>query len=196
MFEVIDGSVYHIHGATPDECVQAAANFYSSGGHENDVVALHGIANETIYASLRDMELKELNKDCHLYLTRRIFKDARKNKNLLRGGIVPVLDAFENPVCLLRVTKSVLFVYDYDNFNQPPDTRVFSLYDNVVLEGVTEASFILLKDALADYPGRVVCVGAGWDVFRRLFPESGRVEYFRDASLLPGEIRGGVGRCT
>ena len=102
---------------------------------------------------------------------------------------MPVLDAFEHPVCLLRRTPSTLFVYDYENFNQPPDTRVFSLYDTVVLEGVTEAAFILLKDALAGYPGKVICVGTGWNVFRSLFPDQGRVEYFHDTSLLPDELR-------
>ena len=191
MFEVTNGKIYRFRAATPEEGFQAASNFFRSGDHENDVVALDGISGDPIYASQWNIAARTLSDDCFLHFTRRIFKDARKNNYIMQGAVVPVLNAFEEPICLLRRTPSTLFVYDYEHFNQPPDTRVFSLYDTVVLTGVTEAAFILLKDALVDYPGRVICAGTGWNVFRQLFPDRPRVEYVPDAEHLPGEVRDG-----
>ncbi len=188
MIQVVIGEIFHLYAETEKEAVRVAHDFFSGGNHGNDLVAIDGYADEPIYVSEKDVDLGTIGDDCFVYFTRRMFKDARHNRHLVQGGVIPALNELGEPVCLLKMIKQKTYFHDYKSVNYPPDTRVFSLYDTVVLTTITEYAFILLKDALADYEGLVICVGKEWEDFRCLFPERDNIEYIESLEMLPPEV--------
>lgn len=189
MIQVVAGEIFHLYEENEKEVTKIAYDFFfGEENHENDLIAVDGCADEPIYISKKDIELGTIDGNCFVYFTKRMFEDARRNLHLLNGGVVPVLNESGEPVCLLKVKEQNTYFHDYKCINQPPDTRVFSLYDAVVLNNVTEYAFILLNDVLKDYKGLVICVGRNWEEFQCLFSDRDNIEYIESMEMLPPEL--------
>ena len=120
-----------------------------------------------------------------------MFKDARRNRHIINGGIVPALNELGDPVCLLKYTSAKSYFHIYENIKDAPDTRVFSFYDTVVLVDVTEYAFVLLREVLIDYNGRIICVGKDWPDFARLFPDRDNIEFIHSWDNFPPDVMNG-----
>ncbi|MBR3834111.1 MAG: hypothetical protein IKJ73_07315 [Lachnospiraceae bacterium] len=188
MFELVEGMIFHLYAETEQDAVAQAKEFYGQGGHDNDVVAVNGLLDEPIYLSKSTAMLGYLRQDGFVYFTRRMFKDARLNSHLAMGGIIPALNELGEPVCLIRKKGLSGYVHDYTAVNDVIDIRPFELYDNVVLNEITEHAFILLKDALSGYSGKIVLAGEGWQDFKKLFPERDEIIYVDSIDQLPPDV--------
>ena len=193
MLEVVEGEIYHLYAETEKEAIEASRSFFESGNHENDLVAINGLSDEPFYISNNDVKCGMVGDDCYVYFTWRVFRDARNNHHLKNGGVVPALNELGEPVCLLKAKESITYFHDYKIINCKPDTRIFSFYDIVVLVNVTEYSFLLLKDALAGYSGKIFCIGTAWLEFQHFFSDRNNIEY---ANKLEDIIYSTVGKKT
>lgn len=190
MIQVVTGEIFHVYAEDEKEVEKIAHDFFfGEENHENDLIAVDGYCTEeSIYISKKDAELGTIDDNCFVYFTKRMFKDARQNSHLLRGGVIPAINELGEPVCLLKMQEQKAYIHNYKCINQPPDTRVFSLYDAVVLNSVTEHAFILLNNVLKDYEGLVICVGKEWEEFLRLFPDRNNIEYMESMEKFPPEL--------
>lgn len=190
MIEVVEGEIYHLYADSPEEYVTLLEDFFSSGDHKNDLAAIDGVANKPIYVSENDVKKGLIGDDCCVHFTESIFKDARSNMHLVLGGVIPAINQFGEPVCLLKRSMMKSYYHNYDAINCKPDKRVFSLYDTVVLINVTEHAFILLRDALQDYNGRIICIGSAWNDFRCFFSDRSNIVYINELNDSMREIVG------
>lgn len=188
MIQTVEGEIFHLYAETMDEILKQTKDFFSDGRHENDLVAVNGYKDEPIYISSMDVKNNTIDENGFVYFTIRMFKDARKNVHLCRGGVIPALNELGQPVCLLKVMENKNYFHHYEQIKDMPDTRVFSLYDTIVLVDVQEYAFILLKDALQEYKGRIVCIGKGWIEFSRLFADRTNIEYVENKESLPEDV--------
>ena len=189
MITTVNGEIFHV-SATTEAQIYAAANAFFTEAHDNDLLAVDDFVDEPIYISKKDVELGRIDEDCFVHFSHRMFKDARRNKHLIDGGVVPALNELGDPVCLLKRVDNLGYVHFYEKVNGAPDTRVFELYKDIVLIGVTEYAFILLRDALVDFQGRIFCVGEDWIDFERLIPGRDNVTYIADGELPKDLVKG------
>ena len=177
MIEGVDGEIYHFYVKTQSEAAAVLQNFFATADHQNDLAAVNGLSAEPIYVSANDQTLGMFGNDCTVSFTENIFLDARRNRHLVDGGVILALNEEKEPVCLLKKSADKTYFHDYNLVNEEPDTRVFSLYDTVVLMNVTEYAFILLRDALVDFKGRIICIGPAWLDFACFFSDRNNIEY-------------------
>lgn len=187
MLSVINGAIYHTSAYTAEDIYHIAQDFFFNGEHDSDLIAFDDFCDEPIYVSRTDVEKKMIDEDCFVHFSYRMFKDARRNAHIKAGGIVPVLDELGNPVFLLRAMGQVGYSHIYEEITDAPDGRVFLLYQNLVLTDLTEYAFILLRDVLCDYAGRIFCVGADWTDLKRLLPDTD-IMVVKDETELPAEL--------
>ena len=187
MLKTINGEIFHASATTAMAVYEAAVNFFKEG-HDNDLIAIDDYCDEPIYVSKMDVLNGKIDEDCFIHFSQRMFKDARRNKHIIDGGIVPVLNEFGEPVCLLQKKEKHGYVHYYEKVKGMIDTRVFELYDNIVFLSITEHAFILLKDALADYKGRIFCIGGEWLDFERLLPGRDNITYVVNESEMPTDL--------
>ena len=182
MLKTVNGEIYHASATTANAVYEVAINFFKDG-HDNDLIAIDDYCDETLYASKVDVINGKIDEDCFIHFSQRMFKDARRNKHIIDGGIVPVLNELGEPVCLLQRKESHGYIHYYEKVNGLIDTRVFELYDDIVFINITEHAFILLKDALADFKGRIFCIGREWLDFKRLLPGRDNIIYVVEESI-------------
>ncbi len=187
MLKTVNGEIYHASATTANAVYEVAINFFKDG-HDNDLIAIDDYCDETLYASKVDVINGKIDEDCFIHFSQRMFKDARRNKHIIDGGIVPVLNELGEPVCLLQRKESHGYIHYYEKVNGLIDTRVFELYDDIVFINITEHAFILLKDALADFKGRIFCIGREWLDFKRLLPGRDNIIYVVEESEMPTDL--------
>lgn len=188
MIQTVDGEIFYLYAETIEEIIKQTQDFFSDACHENDLVAVDGYKDDIIYVSSMDLKNKTIDENCFVYFSVRMFKDARKNRHLVQGGVIPALNELGQPVCLLKMAPVKGYFHKYAQIKDAPDARVFSLYDVVVLMDVQEYAFILLKDALQEYKGRILCVGKDWIEFARLFPDRTNIEYIENKENIPLDV--------
>ena len=186
MFKTVNGEIYNIESNDLNEILSISNSFFSDDSHCNDLIAVEGYLDKIIYINNQDIEDNSLcEKESALQFEDDLFINARKNNHVLNGGPVPVLDETGNPILLLKLQRDKAYFHQYEAVTDYTDIRVFELYDNVVLIGVTEYGYVLLKDALSKYSGNVICVGDDWNCFMRFIENSGNISVISDIDSLP-----------
>lgn len=198
MIQVVNGEIYNIDisditdelscSSHMDSVQSFASAFFKEPDHKFDLLSVHGINDNPIYISSIDAENHTIDADNHIPFTKNLFTDARRSRHLARGGIVPALNSRGEPVCLLKVSSGKSYYHKYKDITEAPDTRVFDLYDAVVMTDVTEYAFILLNEVLCGYKGRIVCIGPEWQDFTGIIPHRDNIEFIFDKQKLPPEL--------
>ncbi len=188
MIRTVDGEIYHISSGNRDEARSLAKEFFGSGEHENDVLAVSVSGEPMIYISCSDEANGMIDENAYVRFTENVFAEARENLHLLKGGVIPALNAAGDPVCLLKLIPTKGYFHRAGLISEPPDGRVFDLYHTVVLTDVTEYAFLLLRDVLKGYRGRILCVGKEWEDFFPFFHDRGNLEQVDRMEDIPAEV--------
>ncbi len=198
MIKTVNGEIYNINiddiaddisnSSYISELEKFASVFFEEKNHECDLLSVHGIMDSPIYISLADVNNHMIDGDNHVLFSSNMFIEARLNPHLAAGGIVPALNCHGEPVCLLKRYFNNAYFHDYSGITEAPDTRVFDLYEAIVMIDVTESAYILLKDVLGGYKGRIICIGPDWQGFSDIVPNRDNVEFIYDKRNLPEEV--------
>ena len=185
MIQTVYGEFYNHPSRDMDEVAEYARGFFKDAGHENDIIAARTGGDELIYISAADIRNGRVDDGNYVRFSLQMFKEARKNRHLAGGGVLPVLDEMNEPVLLMKLASEKSHIHRYEQITGEADARVFDLYDAIVMMDVTEYAFILLSDALSGYKGPIVCAGRDWPAFERLFAGRENIVFIEDKEKLP-----------
>lgn len=167
MISFVSGEIYNLQIEGNEIPLEPIQTFFAEG-HEDDLICVRTAWGKKLYINKMDFMQNQIDDRCVEAAAVDLFERLRANPHINNGVVVE--DEKGAPVAIAREQISY-YTHEYGGNLDKIDRSVLELYDCVCLNGLNEYSFLMMREVLPDYRGRIVLEGNFWAEWKKWFPE-------------------------